>query len=106
MSRSVRKTPIFGHTTARSEADDKRLWHKRWRSRERDQLASVGPGDDPLPVHRHAVSSTWDMAKDGKHWFDPRRQGETAERMAVRRSQLKPERKALQARLLAKWRAK
>lgn len=51
MSRSRRKTPIFGHTTARSEADDK-------------------------------------------------------ERIAARRSQLQPERKALQARLLAKWRSK
>lgn len=106
MSRSLRKTPIFGHTTARSEADDKRLWHKRWRSRERDQLASFGPEGDPLPVYRQVMSSTWDMAKDGKHWFDPRRQRETAERIANRRSQLKPERKALQARLLAKLRAK
>lgn len=44
------------------------------------------------------------MAKDGKHWFDPRRQREVAERIAARRSQLQPERKALQARLLAKWR--
>jgi len=69
VSRSRRKTPIFGHTTARSEADDKRLWHKRWRSRVRDQLATLGPDGDPLPVHRQAVSSAWDMAKDGKHWF-------------------------------------
>ena len=106
MSRSRRKTPIFGHTTARSEADDKRLWHQRWRSRERDQLASLGPDGDPLPVHRQAVSSTWDMAKDGKHWFGLRRQRETAESFATRHSQLKSERKALQARLLAKWRAK
>lgn len=106
MSRSRRKTPIFGHTTARSEADDKRLWHKRWRSRERDQLASLGPDGDPLPVHRQAVSSTWDMAKDGKHWFDPSRQCEVAERIAARRSKLKLECKALQARLLARWRAK
>lgn len=29
MSRSRRKTPIFAHTAARSEASDKRLWHKR-----------------------------------------------------------------------------
>lgn len=106
MSRSRRKTPIFGHTTARSEADDKRLWHKRWRSRVRDQLASLDPDGDPLPVPRQAVSSTWVMAKDGKHWFDPRRQREMAERIAARRSQVKPERKALQARLLAKWWAK
>lgn len=102
MSRSLRKTPTFGHTTARTEADDKRLWHKRWRSRERDQLASIGPDSDPLPVHQQSVSSTWDMAKDGKHWFDPRRQNDVAERIAARRSKLKPERKALQARLLAK----
>ncbi len=106
MSRSRRKVAIFGHTTARSEADDKRLWHKRWRSRERDQLASLGPESDPLPVQRQAVSSTWYMAKDGKRWFDPRRQREMAERIAARRTQLRPERKALQARLLAKWRAK
>lgn len=106
MSRSLRKTPIFGHTTAKSEAADKRQWHKRWRARERDQLASLNPDSDPLPVHHQTVSSTWDMAKDGKYWFDPRRQREVAKRIAVRRSSLKPERKALQARLLAKWRAK
>lgn len=106
MSRSHRKTPIFGHTTARSEANDKRLWHKRWRSHERDQLASLDPNDDHLSVHRQTVSSTWNMAKDGKHWFAPRRQRDFAERIAASRSQLKPERKALQARLLAKWRAK
>lgn len=106
MSRSHRKTPIFGHTAARSEAGDKRLWHKRWRSRERDQLATIGPDGELMPIHRHAVSSTWDMAKDGKSWFGPHRQQASAERMAARRSKLKPERKALQARILAKWRAK
>lgn len=106
MSRSRRKTPIFGHTSARSEANDKRLWHKRWRSRVRDQLASLGPDSDPLPVHRQAVSSTWDMAKDGKHWFAPSRQREVAERIAAGRSQLQPQRQALQARILAKWRSK
>lgn len=106
MSRSRRKTPIFGHTTARSEAADKRLWHKRWRAREREQLSGAGLDSDPLPVHRHDVSSTWDMAKDGKSWFAPRRQQQVAERVVARRSQSKPERKALQARLLAKWRSK
>lgn len=46
------------------------------------------------------------MAKDGKAWFGPRRQKEAAERIAARRTKLKPERKALRARLVAKWRAK
>lgn len=106
MSRSYRKTPIFGHTTAHSEADDKRLWHKRWRARQRNQLATAGPESEVLPIHRHAVSSTWVMAKDGKSWFAPRRQRVVAGRMAAWRSQLNPERKALQARILAKWRGK
>lgn len=106
MSRSHRKTPIFGHTTARSEADDKRLWHKRWRARERDQLSGVGANSDPLPVHRHPVSSTWDMAKDGKSWFAPQRQRAIAQHVAARKTAIKPERRALQTRLLAKWRRK
>ncbi len=106
MSRSHRKTPIFGHTTARSEADDKRMWHKRWRSHERGQLASLDLNGDYLSVHRQTVSSPWDMAKDGKHWFAPRSQRDFSSSIAAGRSQLKPERKALQARLLAKWRAK
>lgn len=60
MSRSRRKTPIVGYSTARSEADDKRLWHKRWRARERDQLAGLGPESDPRAASstpRAAVSS-------------------------------------------------
>ena len=106
MSRSHRKTPIFGHTTARSEAGDKRLWHKRWRARERDQLSSVGTSSDLMPVHRREVSSTWDMAKDGKSWFAPHRQVVIAQYVAERKASTKPERKALQARLMAKWRSK
>lgn len=43
------------------------------------------------------------MAKDGKAWFGPCHQQEVAERIATK---LKPEHKALRARLVAKWRAK
>jgi hypothetical protein len=91
---------------ARSEADDKRLWHKRWRASERGQLAKVGADTGHVTVHRNAVSSTWDMAKDGKYWFDPSRQREISESIAARRARLLPERKSLLARVLAKWRAK
>ena len=72
----------------------------------RDQLAKVGADADHVTVHRNAVSSTWDMAKDGKAWFDPSRQREISERIATRRARLLPERKTLQVRLLAKWRTK
>ncbi len=43
MSRSQRKTPIFGIASG-SEALDKRLWHKRWRARVRDRMAVLPPG--------------------------------------------------------------
>lgn len=106
MSRSQRRTPIFGHTTARSEQDDKRLWHKRWRTRELDRLAVITPDTDHVAVPRNAVSSTWSMAKDGKFWFGHRQQLETAQRLAWRKANRPEERKSLQARLLAKWRSK
>ena len=91
---------------SRQEVSGMKLWHRCWRSREREQLAALGMYDDLLSLHRQAVSSTWGMSKDGKHWFDPRRQRELAELTTVRRGQSGPERKALQARLLARWRAK
>lgn len=80
MSRSRRMVDCFENTTARSDASDQRLWHKRWRSRERDQLASLAADSDPLPVHQQIVSSTLGMAKDGKHWFGPRRQRDVSVR--------------------------
>ena len=81
------------HTTARSEADDKRLWHKRWRASERDQISKVGADTDHVAGHRNAVSSTWDIAKDGKALFDLSHQREIAERIAARHARLLPERK-------------
>ena len=67
MSRSRRKTPIFGLAPAPSEAEDKRLWHKRLRAKTRDQLKD-GP-DDPIPVDHREVSDPWGMAKDGKRYL-------------------------------------
>lgn len=43
MSRTRRKTPIVGHTTCGSEREDKKLWHQRWRTRERTALTSASP---------------------------------------------------------------
>lgn len=106
MSRSHRKTPIHAVTSARSESQDKRLWHQRWRTRVRDQLAAAGPDGDPQPLDRRAVSDPWGMAKDGKRWIGPHRLREAAESAAAHAGRTDPERKSLRARLLAKWRAK
>ncbi len=43
MSRSRKKTPIFGHTGSISEAADKAAWHRRHRANERVGLQTEGP---------------------------------------------------------------
>lgn len=106
MSRSRRKTPVYAVASTRSESQDKREWHQRWRARVRDQLAASGPDGDPQPLDRRAVSDPWRMGKDGKRWIGPRRLREAAESAAAHAGRPEPERKSLQARLLAKWRAK
>ncbi|MHB1654967.1 MAG: hypothetical protein ACYCSZ_01185 [Burkholderiales bacterium] len=45
MSRSRRKQPIVAHTNCRSECQDKKIWHQRWRARERTALAILSPED-------------------------------------------------------------
>lgn len=45
MSRSYRKTPIFGFTNATSEKKDKQIWHKRMRRNENQKLHQI-------PMHK------------------------------------------------------
>ena len=61
MSRSRRRTPIFG-VCATSDKDDKRIARQRWRAVTR---AAVNRGADVIPTLRE-VSDVWLMAKDGK----------------------------------------
>lgn len=106
MSRSFRKTPIFGHTSARSEAADKRTWHKRWRTQERDLLTTLPADHEHCTTLRNAVSHSWQMAKDGKSWFGPTRQQKMAERIAAHQASSPLHKGKLVKRILAKWRAK
>lgn len=66
MSRSRKKSKIHGITTAESESVDKRIWHKRMRAAERDRLITDPESE---PTHQNEVSSTYAMAKDGKHYW-------------------------------------
>ena len=108
MSRSVRKKPIMGWTTCRSEKDDKRIWHRRWRAHERTALAS-SPLDDEdgnLPVSVNELSNVWDMGKDGRQYWPLAKQKKTARRCARRIGRGRKERKALEAGLLHKFMGK
>lgn len=66
MSRSRRKTPIFGITTATSEANDKAAWHRAYRRAENQRLAAA---PETEPHHYRKFFNPWKMDKDGKHWW-------------------------------------
>jgi hypothetical protein len=65
LSRSYRRTPIFGITTSRSEKQDKRFANRRLR---RKVKSCVVTGDEELPLLRE-VSNVWTFDKDGKAYW-------------------------------------
>ncbi|RQQ15537.1 hypothetical protein DF107_09060 [Burkholderia stagnalis] len=67
MSRSKRKSPIGGITTAESEAQDKAQWHRRHRRVESARLKKDAV-DYEAESHR-AQSDPWKMDKDGKSYW-------------------------------------
>ena len=73
MSRSYKKTPIIGHTTAQSEKKDKKIWHRRFRHKTKDILRSLHNDpdkiDDTIMPVEDDVSSLWSMSKDGKSYL-------------------------------------
>jgi len=108
MSRSRRKTPIIGNTTCRSERQDKKIWHQRWRCRERNALASASPEalESHLPLLENQVSNVWSMGKDGHSYWPISHQVVMAERTANRQGRSPQERSSLKKRLLRKWMSK
>ena len=70
MSRSRRRTPVCGITTADSEKQDKRIANRKLRRKVR--VAIRADAEVELPARRE-VSNPWCMDKDGKMRFDPAR---------------------------------
>lgn len=65
MSRSRKRTPIFGNAASRSEREDKRVAAKRMRALERQALHH---GAEP-PTKHEAFDMEWCGGKDGKRWW-------------------------------------
>ncbi|TDS11714.1 hypothetical protein B0I21_10755 [Sphingobacterium paludis] len=65
MSRSVRKTKIFGITTAETEKQDKRRWNRTFRKVCKKLIRLE---KDP-PIKIQGVTDVWDGAKDGKRYY-------------------------------------
>jgi hypothetical protein len=71
MSRSRKKTPITGITTATSEKQDKRIANRRERRINRIILQTTG--DETQLRLKREISNVWAFDKDGKRRFDPRK---------------------------------
>ena len=64
MSRSKRKTKIFGIASAESEKQDKRLWNRKFR-KVCKKLIRQGK---EVPNNIKAVTDVWSGSKDGKRF--------------------------------------
>ena len=69
MSRSLKKHPFSGLTTARSEKKDKQAANRLLR-RVTHAKTKTGEVEGVLPALRE-VSDVWKMEKDGKRRFNP-----------------------------------
>jgi len=108
MSRSRRKTPILPITTCRSEREDKKRWHQRWRSRERTALASASPEalSAHFPLLENDVINVWAMGKDGHAYRPAGDRIDAADHIANHKGRTPQERASLKQRLLHKWMSK
>jgi hypothetical protein len=71
MSRSRRKTPITGITTAGSDAEWKAMTSRRLRHRVKQALVTTLDGDR-FAGKRWDLVNPWSSDKDGKtYWRDP-----------------------------------
>ena len=66
MSRSYKKTPICGLTTAKSDKEDKRLANRLFRRASRNRIKS----NRELFYRLKEVCNVWDFAKDCKIYYD------------------------------------
>jgi hypothetical protein len=108
MSRSIRKTPIFGMTTCKSEKVDKKIWHSRWRCHERTAISQTPFSnlDSYLTILENQESNTWDMGKDGRQYWPIQRQNKIATMVAKTLAKSPREIKKIKERLLHKWNSK
>lgn len=77
MSKSKKHTPIWGF--AKSEKDDKRILHGKLRTRLRVAVKKMlleCASEDYIAPQYEEVHNKWNMAKDGKTYWSPKKYGE------------------------------
>ena len=68
MSRSKKKTPIHGFCSCKSEKSDKKIWHSKFRHKEKQRLTSENL-EEFITTDKKEVSNNWDFGKDGKTYY-------------------------------------
>jgi len=108
MSKSMKKNPFFSYAGCHSEKKDKKSWHSRWRSHERQAFRklSIETIDTHQTILRNQVSSTWMMGKDGRYYWPISEQNQIAQILAQRKGKTQAELQKIKARLLHRWRGK
>lgn len=72
MSRSYRKTTIFGNSTARSEKDFKKIWHGMARAKNKENIKKSirdNSFDDMVNHMEEEVFNVYLLPKDGKQYW-------------------------------------
>ena len=71
MSRSFRKTKIFGNTGASSEKKGKRIMNRIFRRATKSKLSIESIEDETLDFwfNKNQAYNVWSMEKDGKHYW-------------------------------------
>lgn len=69
MSNSFKKSPFHGITTCRSERQDKKIWHAKFRRKEKQIIKyaiKINDIENHIGVNKKEVSNKWLFGKDGK----------------------------------------
>ena len=112
MARSYRKMPIFGITKVESEKENKKAWHKLFRSKAKNLLKEkticndIDELDTVVDVHMYDVSNSHTMNKEAKLYYSKHRQMEHARKVANRIGKTLAEKEALEMRYLQKHKFK
>ena len=72
MGKSRKKRPFHGITTSSSEKHDKKMWHSKFRRKEKIRISQNIKNkdeDNHITVDRREVSNNWMFSKDGKRRF-------------------------------------
>ena len=68
MSRSYKKNPFWQLSCVRSEAQDKMIWHRRWRRTTKRKLQYHPNLEEYIDTHFKEVSDDRGLSKDGKYF--------------------------------------